>query len=132
MTKMVSVLAIALGLFAVSNLVHATRYCPPKLTEWSLSLNNGVAYITSPQFASHCLYSRGQINMDGTEFNKAQYAYAMSAKARGKQLLYVVDDTHTTCIITGLQETSWYHCTIIAANLPANMPAGMPIMRHPM
>jgi hypothetical protein len=42
--------------------------------------------------------------MDGTEFNKAQYAYAMSAKARGKNLTYVVDDTQSTCIIYGLQE----------------------------
>jgi hypothetical protein len=43
--------------------------------------------------------------MDGTEFNKAQYAYAMSAKARGKSLSYVVDDTQSTCIITGLSES---------------------------
>ena len=42
--------------------------------------------------------------MDGTEFNKAQYAYAMSAKARGKRLAYVVDSDQTTCIITGLIE----------------------------
>lgn len=44
--------------------------------------------------------------MDGTEFNKAQYAYAMSAKARQKDLKYVVDDTQTTCIITGLEEVN--------------------------
>ncbi|MBU1390178.1 MAG: hypothetical protein KJ856_07780 [Gammaproteobacteria bacterium] len=86
---------------------EANRYWPPKtLIEWSLSLNNGVAYISSPQFAEHCLYGRGQINMDGTEFNKSMYAYAMSAKARGLKLRYVVDDTHSTCIITGLQEVS--------------------------
>lgn len=83
----------------------AKRYWPPEvLTEWTLSLNNGVAYITSPQFVSHCLHSRGQINMDGTEFNKAQYAFAMSAKARSKKIKYVVDDTQTVCIITGLEE----------------------------
>jgi len=81
------------------------RYWPSqKLTDWTLSLNNGVAYITSPQFAEHCFHSRGQINMSGTDFDKAQYAYALSAKARNKNLIYVVDKTHSTCIISGLQE----------------------------
>ena len=42
--------------------------------------------------------------MDGTEFNKAQYAYAMSAKARGKKINYVVNSDDTTCVITGLIE----------------------------
>ena len=98
-------LVLFLMVFSISVMTEAKRYWPsPKLVNWTLSLNNGVAYITSPEFASHCEYSRGQIDMDGTEFNKAQYAYAMSAKARGKSLAYVVDDTHTTCVITGLKE----------------------------
>ena len=85
--------------------VNANRYWPSTtLTDWSLYLNNGVAYIASPQFPEHCLHSRGQINMSGTEFDKAQYAYALSAKAKGKNLRYVIDDTQTTCIITGLYE----------------------------
>ena len=84
---------------------EAQRYWPSTtLTNWKLMLNNGVAYIYSPQFASHCDHSRGQIDMDGTEFNKAQYAYAMSAKARGKNLRYVVDNNHARCVITGLEE----------------------------
>ncbi|MCC2521157.1 hypothetical protein [Vibrio coralliilyticus] len=95
---------IALALLS-SNSAFAKRYWPAEiLSEWTLYLNNGVAYIQSPQFAKHCQYSRGQINMDGTEFNKAQYSYALSAKARGKKLRYVVDDQQTTCIITGLEE----------------------------
>jgi hypothetical protein len=44
----------------MSNLSFAETYWPPqKLTSWSLMLNNGVAYITSPQFAAHCSHSRG-------------------------------------------------------------------------
>ncbi|MCP4985225.1 MAG: hypothetical protein GY928_03880 [Colwellia sp.] len=104
MKKLSIIITISLSVAAFTNSAFATRYWPPVLTDWSLSLNNGVAYISSPQFAEHCSYDRGQINMDGTEFNKAQYAYAMSAKAKGKKLQYVVDDTQTTCIITGLQE----------------------------
>ena len=90
---------------SVSNIANAGRYWPSTvLTKWNLYLNNSVAYISSAQIADHCSHNRGQINMDGTEFNKALYAYAMSAKARGKNLRYVVDNTQTTCVITGLQE----------------------------
>ncbi|MBL4879677.1 MAG: hypothetical protein JKY78_12375, partial [Hyphomonas sp.] len=95
---------IALILVAVSGSAYAQRYWPGTLTNWTLILNNGVAYISSSEFASHCSYSRGEIQMDGTEFNKAQYSYAMAAKAKGKRLSYVVDDTQTNCIITGLSE----------------------------
>lgn len=89
----------------MANTAMAGRYWPSVvLDNWYLQLNNGVAYIGSEQFASHCKYGRGQINMDGTEFNKAQYAYALSAKARGKSLRYVVDSTTSICVITALSE----------------------------
>lgn len=86
----------------VSPSLSAKRYWLSELINRSLYLNNGVAYISSPQLAEHCSYSRGQINMDGTEFNKTQYAYALSSKAKDKKLKYVVDSDHTTCVITGL------------------------------
>ena len=98
-------LMIIFGALSLSISAYANRYWPSVvLTNWEVYLNNGVAYIASPQFASHCSYSRGHILMDGTEFNKAQYAYAISAKARGKNLKYVVDNTHGNCVISGLQE----------------------------
>ena len=75
-----------------------------KLTNWDLYLNNGVAYISSPQFAAHCSYKRGHINISGAEYDKALYSYALSAKARGKKLSYVVDSTHTDCVISALLE----------------------------
>ncbi|MDP5211300.1 hypothetical protein [Microbulbifer sp. 2205BS26-8] len=96
---------IATAMSAFSSTASATRVWGTILTDWTLELNNGAAYITSPQFASNCSFSRGQIDMDGTEFNKAQYAYALSAKARGKRLAYVIDDEETTCVITALRET---------------------------
>ena len=100
-------LLLAIVCLVFTNNTDAKRYWPSQaLTSWSLSLNNGVAYISSPQFPEHCLHSRGQINMSGTEFDKAQYAYALSAKARGKSLRYVIDNTQTTCIITGLSEVN--------------------------
>lgn len=102
MIQFVAIFNLAIALFSTP--AFGKRYWPPVLSSWNLYLNNGVAYITSPQFAPHCSYSRGQINMDGTEFNKAQYAFAVAAKAKNKKLEYVVDDTHTTCIISGLRE----------------------------
>lgn len=100
-------LLFVLCLFVLPNIAEAKRYWPSqKLTTWSLSLNNGVAYISSAQFPEHCRYSRGQINMSGKEFDRALYAYALSAKAKGKSLSYVIDDTHTTCIISGLSEVN--------------------------
>ena len=97
--------ALLTGLLLGSPLCFAERYWPATpLSDWSLSLNNGVAYITSPQIATHCTYSRAQINMSGTEFDKALYAYALSAKAKGKKVTYVVDNNHTTCVISGLSE----------------------------
>jgi hypothetical protein len=100
-------LLLVLVCLVLSYGADAKRYWPSTtLTDWSLYLNNGVAYISSPQFPEHCRHSRGQINMSGTEFDKAQYAFALSAKAKGKSLRYVIDNTHTTCIITGLSEVN--------------------------
>jgi len=94
----------AIMLAAVSAPASAARYWPAPLTEWSISLNNGLVYISSPQFAAHCSYSRGEIRVNDSVFNRSLYAYAMSAKARGKGLRYVVDDATTLCVIDGLDE----------------------------
>ncbi len=100
--KQIMFLAVSFSLTVTAN---AGRYWPETvLTNWNLYLNNGVAYIISNQMADHCSYNRAQINMDGTEFNKSLYAYAMSAKARGKNLEYVIDSTQTNCVISGLRE----------------------------
>ncbi len=87
------------------SLVSANRYWPePALSDWSIVLNNGVVYIQSPQFPAHCSHSRGQINIHESEFDRAQYAFVLSAKARGKKLKYVVDNTQTVCVISGVLE----------------------------
>lgn len=63
-----------------------------------------MAYIESSQIAEHCSYNSAQINVNATEFDKALYAYALSAKARGKSLSYAVDSEETQCVIYGLEE----------------------------
>ena len=103
-SKFSMMLLVAL-VFAVPSASFATRYWTGVLTTWDLALNNGVAYVSSPQMPLHCTYSRAQIEMSGTNFDKAQYAYALAAKAKNKQLTVVVDDTQTVCVISGMAET---------------------------
>lgn len=99
------VLMVGALVAAASLPAYATRYWPAvALTDWELSLNNGLVYITSPQMASHCTYLRGQIDVTASAYNRALYAYALSAKARGKALRYVVDDAATLCVIDALLE----------------------------
>ncbi len=101
----IKIMLVLVSSFVLASTAMADRYWPSvPLDNWYLQLNNGVAYIGSKDFPTHCKYGRGQINMDGTEFNKAQYAYAMSAKARGASLRYVVDSDQSICVITGLSE----------------------------
>lgn len=96
--------SIVISVFS-SHSTFAARYWPSQtLTEWTLSLNNGVAYITSNQIPDHCEHSRAQIDMGGTDFDRALYAYALSAKARDKSLRYVIDSDHTDCVISALDE----------------------------
>lgn len=97
-------LGIAMVLFGVSSAAMAERYWPATLTEWSISLNNGVVYISSSQFAEHCAYRRGQINVNDGAYARALYAYALSAKARGKNLRYVVERASSECVIDAMQE----------------------------
>lgn len=48
---------VVLSALFLSFFVTAERDWAATLTEWTLSLNNDVACITSAQFASHCKYS---------------------------------------------------------------------------
>lgn len=74
------------------------------LTHGTLTLNNGVAYITFSEIPSHCVHSRALIDMSGTGFDRALYAYVLSAKARGKSLRYVINSDHADRVISGLAE----------------------------
>lgn len=100
--KMLIVFAVLLSSISLS--AFAGRYHTPMLTTWSLELNNGVAYINSPQMPSHCSYSRAQISMSGTEFDKSQFAFALAAFKSKTQVVVVVDDTQTTCVVSGMRD----------------------------
>lgn len=82
----------------------AERYRPARVTDWSMYLNNAVVYIASPQFATHCANARGEFDMNDSAYNRALYAYALPAQARGKGLAYVVDSNASACVIDALRE----------------------------
>lgn len=96
--------AFGASLLMFCSAATAERYWPAGLTEWSMYLNNGVVYISSPQFATHCTYSRGEFNVNDSAYTRALYAYALSAQARGKALAYVVDSNASICVIDALRE----------------------------
>lgn len=102
--KINAIFGAAILLAFVSSPAAAERYWPERLSEWSVHLNNGVVYIASPQMAAHCAYNRGQIDVNQSAYNRALYAYVLSAKARGKMLRYVVDRNATECVIDALEE----------------------------
>jgi hypothetical protein len=104
MKKLLIICLVTICTISTAN--AARKWGSTPLTDWELYLNNGVAYILSSELPEHCSYDRAQINMSATEFDKAQYAYAMSAKARNKKIRYVVDfdSSITLCVITGLKE----------------------------
>lgn len=99
MKKIVIIGTILVGIISLQ--VNAKRYWTTVLTDWKFSLNNGVAYITSPQIPSHCNYSRAQINMSGTEFDKSLYAFVLAASQSKKKIRIVIDDTQTSCVASG-------------------------------
>jgi hypothetical protein len=82
---------------------HSARIFSDTLTSWTLSLNNGVAYITSPQLPANCSPLRVQINMSGAEYDKALFSFALDAKNRRANIRVVVDDTQAECVVFGIQ-----------------------------
>lgn len=87
-----------------SPLAFSKAYWAGVLNDWSLYLDNNVVYVQSDSMASHCSYNRAQIDVAQGDYQRALYSYALSAKARGKKLSYVVDSDASTCVIFGLSE----------------------------
>lgn len=82
----------------------AGRYQTPALTSWSMYMNNGVVYISSSQMPSHCTYSRAQINMSGTEFDRTQIAMALAAYKSKSNIAVFIDSDHTVCVMSGIYD----------------------------
>jgi len=82
---------LAIFLSIVSLSTHAQRFWTQDLGEWHLSLNNGVAYINSPNFPDECKYDRAQINFSNDEYVKALWSYVLAASKTKEKLKVVLD-----------------------------------------
>ena len=84
---------------------HATLVWTPSLTDWTLSVNNGVAYVNATNMPTYCLYSRAQIDTSATVITPTNqrdlYAFVLASYMAGKPLTLVVNDAETTCKIYG-------------------------------
>jgi hypothetical protein len=84
----------------------ATYHSSTANNDYTITMDNGVFYINSPQFASPCLYSRIEVRDNApysTEYARKIVATILMAKASGKNLTFVWDDaTAPTCLLSSI------------------------------
>jgi hypothetical protein len=97
---------IGLVMFPFS--VNAGSYWTGALTDWYVSLDNGVVYVGASNMPAHCSYARAQIDTSSqiysATYQRDLYAYVMTAYAAGKSLRIVVNDQETTCKVYGASD----------------------------
>ena len=101
--KLAKFSAVALCTMVLNQSVHADAVFSDVLSSWTLTLNNGVAYVTSPQLPANCFPLRARINMSGSEYDKALFAFVLDANSRGVAIRVVVDDSQSDCVVMGVQ-----------------------------
>lgn len=90
---------------------QAARFWTGDLQDWQLSLNNGVAYVTSPSLPTECKYSRAQLEFSDSEYNKAMWSYLLAASKTNEKLKVVLDHDQNaaagtvTCVIHSASAT---------------------------
>lgn len=85
---------------------HATYYTSTPNNDYTISTDNGVVYISHPQFVSPCTYGRVEIRDSApysAEYAKRMTAAIFLAKALGKNVAFVWDDsTAPTCLLSSV------------------------------
>lgn len=104
---MYKVIFLLLSIFSSS--VFATRFWTTELDNWHLTLNNGVAYVTSATFPEQCKYNRAQINFSDDNYVKALWSYILAASKTGEKLSVVLDHDRNAAADT-------VTCVILSAN----------------
>lgn len=94
----------ALAVFALS--AQATYVSSPPLTDFSISLDNGMVYVYLPQVASPCMYGRLEIRDSApysTEYAKRLVAAVYMAKAASKSVTFIWNDASApTCLLSAI------------------------------
>ena len=100
--KQIVIALLAVATLTATQQTSAVPVFSNPLTSWALSLNSGVAYITSTQLPANCSPARAEIKMSGSEYDKALFAYALDARGLNRTIRVVVDDTQTRCVVMGI------------------------------
>ena len=100
--KHIAIVLLAVGALTGVPQARAVPIFSDPLTSWGLSLNSGVAYITSTQLPANCSPARAEIKMSGSEYDKALFAYALDARGLNRTIRVVVDNTESRCVVMGI------------------------------
>lgn len=102
--------AIVIGALAalLPAAAFATKVWVGPLANWSLYLDNGVAYVLSTSIPSNCSYSRAQIAtgaplLGSATYARDLYAFVLASYEASKSLNIVIETTETTCSVYGAQ-----------------------------
>ena len=101
MKKILLFLVLSFGLVNMSSSFAGKYWIPTEYTSnWNLHIENGVIYITSSDFPSHCSHRRAQINIaDDRPLDKALYSYLLAAYMAKQSIRIVVDSDDTDCVV---------------------------------
>lgn len=85
---------------------YATYYTTTPNNDYTISTDNGVVYISHPQFVAPCTFGRVEIRDStpySTEYARRMAAVIFMAKALGKNVAFVWSDaTAPTCLLSAV------------------------------
>lgn len=94
----------ALAMFAVS--AQATYVSSPPISDFSITLDNGMVYVYVPQVAAPCLYGRLEIRDSApysNDYAKRLVAALYMAKASSKSVAFTWNDASApACLLSAI------------------------------
>jgi hypothetical protein len=104
--KLTNKLLLYIGLSTCSATANATYHTTDANNVYTIALDNGVVYISHPQFVAPCLYGRVEIRSAtpySADYTKRLIAAIFMAKASGKDVALTWDDAPApTCLLNSV------------------------------
>lgn len=84
----------------------AARNWTKSLTDWTLYLDNGVAYVAAVNMPANCAHARAEIRTSAVlggspTYARDVYAFILASSGAERPLRVVIDDAESTCLIYG-------------------------------
>ena len=102
--------AIAVGVvgtaFLATGPAHATPGWSNSLTNWTVSLDNGVIYVNAANMPTNCLSARAQISTSATlsgstSYSSELYSFILASSAAQLPLKVMIESAESTCKVYG-------------------------------